>query len=425
MTILRAGSAQADITPNWSLTLAGFAVRDHASEGVHRPLRVRAVVLQSESADGERARTVIVSADLLFWAAEYVDLFKDDISAIADVSPSQILLSATHTHSGPQTSAELSSSIGVLDPRFHDRLRDGVRRVVSAAIDQLEPVTMTRWVGEHDLGFNRRPQFNPAGSIDRTLTVLRLDRDDGSASTMLVHYTCHPTIYQGYQLSGEYCGVAMSELEDRFSATCLFLQGCCGDINPDINRDGIQARGGLDVIDREGLALADAVSDLVSDHGEELEIISLKSVQQSIDLPYDALPDLADLRLLAETKGYMGEWSRWLLGHPERMEPSIALQMQRHDLAAGCSLVAMNGEVCVDYGLFIRAMSGGTTLLLGYANGMTGYIPTAAIIAEGGYEAGDSIPYFYLPAPFAPEVEAILKQGLTDLIGHPTGVEKA
>ncbi len=337
----------------------------------------------------------------------------------------QILLSATHTHSGPQTSAELSSSIGVLDPQFHDRLRDGVRRVVSAAVDQLEPVTMTRWVGEHDLGFNRRPQFNPGGSVDRMLTVLRLDRAGGSASTLLVHYACHPTIYQGYQLSSEYCGVAMSELEDRFGATCLFLQGCCGDINPDINRDGVQARGELDVIDREGLALADAVSDLVSDHGEELEVRSLRSLQQSIDLPFDVLPDPAELRLLAETQGHMGEWSRWLLDHPERMVPSIVMQMQRHDLAAGCSLVAMNGEVCVDYGLYVRAISGGTTLPLGYANGMTGYIPTAAIIAEGGYEAGDSIPYFYLPAPFVPEVESMLKQGLTDLIGNSTGVENA
>ncbi|MEJ7838758.1 MAG: neutral/alkaline non-lysosomal ceramidase N-terminal domain-containing protein, partial [Thermomicrobiales bacterium] len=215
MTILRAGSAQADITPDWPLTMAGFAVRDHASEGVHHPLRVRAVVLESETPESTPARTVIVSADVLFWAAEFVDLFKDDICAIAHVLPGQILLSATHTHSGPQTSGELSSSIGVLDPRFHDRLRDGVRNAVTAAIDQLEPVTMSRWVGEHDLGFNRRPQFNPNGSVDRTLTVLRLDRDDGSPSTMLVHYACHPTIYQGYQLSSEYCGVAMNELEHR------------------------------------------------------------------------------------------------------------------------------------------------------------------------------------------------------------------
>jgi hypothetical protein len=233
---------------------------------------------------------------------------------------------------------------------------------------------------------------------------------------MLVHYTCHPTIYQGYFISAEYCGVAMTELEERTGATSIFLQGCCGDINGDINRDGVQARGDESVVVREGLLLADAVSRLLETDGETLNPIALRSVNTSIDLPFAQLPTIEELEAGKDEAGASGEWRRGLLENRERLVPAIPLQLRRLDLAEACSLLAMDGEICVEYGLHVRAESGGTILPLGYANGMTGYVPTARIIKEGGYEAGDSILYFGLPAPFSPEVEPLLRGAISAMI---------
>jgi hypothetical protein len=49
--------------------------------------------------------------------------------------------------------------------------------------------------------------------------------------------------------------------------------------------------------------------------------------------------------------------------------------------------------------LYIKQLSQGGTLPLGYSNGMVGYVPTAAQIAEGGYEGDSSSVSFGLPAP--------------------------
>ena len=420
MTMLRAGAATVDITPDWSISMAGFGLRDHSSEGVAHPLHLRLVVLESESETGETSRVAIASADFLWWGAEYVDFFRTEISLITGAPTGSILLTASHTHSGPQTSS-IPNGIGLFDQNFHDLLAAAVNQAATEAVAKLEPVTISRFAGNHDLAFNRRYRFNPNGPVDRELIVIRFDRLDGTPASLLVHYTCHPTIYQGYQLSSEYCGVAMSALEAELGATSLFLQGCCGDINPDLNRDGVQVRGGTDVVEREGALFARSVSNLIESGGELLEPIPLQSIESIVDLPYSALPTIDELEAGKDESGAIGEWRRGLLEHPERLSPSIPLHLQRLDLARDCSLLTMNGEICVEYGQHVREISGGSVLPLGYANGMTGYVPTARIIEEGGYEAGESIPYFGLPAPFAPEVEPILKNALSELIAEDTG----
>jgi len=41
----------------------------------------------------------------------------------------------------------------------------------------------------------------------------------------------------------------------------------------------------------------------------------------------------------------------------------------------------------------------------GYSNDVFGYIPSARVLKEGGYEADGSVVFYDLPAPFAPSVE--------------------
>jgi hypothetical protein len=413
VTMLRIGSASAEITPDWPLTLAGFAARTGPSQGVSQPLRVRVSVLESTGDNGQVRRAVVAVADMLWWGPHQVPTLRAEIAAVTGAPEANILLSATHTHSGPQASTRASATIGVADPRFLDLLRAQTLAAATEAAANLEPVTVSRFRGTHSLGFNRRYDFNPDGPEDPALTVLRFDRPDGQPAALWVHYTCHPVITQEPLVSGEFCGVAMDRLEARLGATALYLQGCCGDINPRMGDEKRTVRGTNADVERIGGELADAVESLLaSGNPEPLDPTPIMAVHRDLDLPFAALPTEGELRAQAGEPGVYGELARALLDHPEWLAPSIPLHMQRLDVADGLSLLAMNGEVVVEYGIRIREASAGAVLPMGYANGMTGYVPTARIIAEGGYEAGEARPYFLLPAPFDPAVEAVMDEAI-------------
>jgi hypothetical protein len=70
------------------------------------------------------------------------------------------------------------------------------------------------------------------------------------------------------------------------------------------------------------------------------------------------------------------------------------------------TIVALGGEVVVDYDLRIKSEYPGEPLIVaGYSNDVMCYIPSAHVLREGGYEANESMIYYGQPGPFAGDVE--------------------
>jgi hypothetical protein len=400
---MRIGTARVDITPDWSLPLAGFASRTRPSEGVAHPLHVRIALLESNG-----TRALIASADLLNWGPEPLPGWRKAIAAEFDVPADSILFSATHSHSGPQTNGWHAAATGVLDPRFIDLLGERLRAGVREANASIEQVSIARGRGEHGIAMHRRTivegkaiaRPNPDGPVDREVTVIAFRRPDGSLKAALTHYTCHPVLSAQYLLSGEFTGDAMNRVEERTGATSLYLQGCCGDINP-----GTLGGSGLAEIPRRGAALADAVLGILAGDRVELAPVPLTVRWDSVELPFKHQATTDELREESTKDGVRGQWGRAFLEHPERIAASATLTLQRLDIAEGQALLAMNGEVCVDYGLQIKSVSRGTVLPVAYSNGMIGYIPTAEQVDQGGYEADESSRYYLLPGRFSREID--------------------
>ena len=80
------------------------------------------------------------------------------------------------------------------------------------------------------------------------------------------------------------------------------------------------------------------------------------------------------------------------------------------------SLVALSGDVVVDYALAIKRKYGSGTWVAGCTDSVFGYVPSARVLQEGGYEGGEAMLYFWRPGPFADTVEATVLNGVDALM---------
>ena len=99
----------------------------------------------------------------------------------------------------------------------------------------------------------------PQAPIDPSVGVIRVDDLDGRPISIVFSFGCHPVIIgpRSQAASSDYPGAARRLIEDVIGGTALFLQACGGNINP---RYGIGFEVDCrDVKDREGAVLAGAV----------------------------------------------------------------------------------------------------------------------------------------------------------------------
>ena len=90
--------------------------------------------------------------------------------------------------------------------------------------------------------------------------------------------------------------------------------------------------------------------------------------------------------------------------YPYYAEQAIALGDQ-------LTILALSGEVVVDYAIRLQHELGGegkTLWVSAYANDVVGYIPSARVLEEGGYEAGEAFYGSIWPAPLAVDIESIV-----------------
>src|SRR5512140_2750769 len=95
---MKVGTAQLEITPEVGIDLAGFAIRPQPSTEILDPLWVRALYLE----DGPE-RLLWLHSDLLALEQALADRWRHQLEAESGVPWSRVLISTTHTHSGPAT----------------------------------------------------------------------------------------------------------------------------------------------------------------------------------------------------------------------------------------------------------------------------------------------------------------------------------
>ena len=80
--------------------------------------------------------------------------------------------------------------------------------------------------------------------------------------------------------------------------------------------------------------------------------------------------------------------------------------MQAVAFGRDLTLLALGGEVVVDYALRVKKEYGAKKIIIaGYSNDVMSYIPSLRVLKEGGYEAADSMIYYGQPGPYDEDAE--------------------
>jgi neutral ceramidase len=237
---------------------------------------------------------------------------------------------------------------------------------------------------------------------------------DQKLRAVVFGYACHNTSLGNYQINGDWAGFAMEALEkENAGAVALFVQGAGADSNP-------LPRRTVELTMRHSETMAAAVREVL---GSRMKPVSgpLRAAYDLVELPFQAAPSRAELQArLAGKNPAKQRNARWLLAmldRGEKIRTSYPDPVQVWEFEGGPLLLALGGELAVDYALRFKAKYGwATTWVAGYSNDVFGYVPSVRVLKEGGYEGGDALYYRPYPGPFAPAVEELIAGKVDELV---------
>jgi hypothetical protein len=283
MTV-RAGVARVDITPTWPVMQGGFGQRTSPSVGVLDPVVASALWLENET-----TAVLVVTADLIAVPAQVARPVVDRLVDGTGLTPDQILLSASHTHSGPLPYGAPDAP-GVAE--YSAFLVDRLVEVGCSAAEAPVSCTVGSGVGEVDVFVNRRTRGVP-NLVDRRVPVLAV-RDAGTDRVLAVLFGagCHPVTlgWENHLISSDYPGAARRRIEDAVAgATALFVNTTEANVIPATspNTDALDPRGyrggSADDAETIGRTIADEVLRVLPDI-ETSSDVRLGSVRRTLQL---------------------------------------------------------------------------------------------------------------------------------------------
>ncbi len=403
---LRAGAARRSIVPPFPTRMAGFFDRHEKFTGVHAPIHARALVC-----DNGTTRLAVVTVDMIGVTGELVATCRERIEKQTGIPGGNVLISASHTHSGPSGFQRVSHYGHDFDAPLLDFLIKEITQTVVDAHANLAPAQVGFRSGRLDDATRNRQQNNGT-VIDPEVGVLKVTQAGSrKVIAVLFNFTGHPVILgeRNLRISGEYPGYAETTVEDVLGGVAMFTQGACGDVT--VHRSGDPY---LEV-ERLGRVLAGEViktAEMIRPTSDARLYSRFQPVEvqpRKLPTPPDAEKQLADAKKAYADAKAAGA-PRSAVGRLERDADSAQTTMMMARFAAQkpavfqeaghmsvhvvqiapLVLVGVPGEMFVEYALEMKQRARQTKdrsmMLVGYANDYLGYIVTPRAKHTGGYE---------------------------------------
>ncbi|WP_064197658.1 MULTISPECIES: neutral/alkaline non-lysosomal ceramidase N-terminal domain-containing protein [Emticicia] len=217
---LKVGAAKIDITPELSELPSGFL-------GIYDRIHSRAIVIADQN------KTVaLVTLDVGAIPNEMAKSLLEKIATQTGIPTTNIMLTATHTHSVP---------FRIGGEAFEAKVVNSVKQ----AKDKLQPAKIGYGEGVSYINVNRNiidpktrrwwegPNYD--GPSDKTVAVVTFETLDGKPIAVHYNYAMHAvTVGMLDMVSGDAPGTTSKYIEDTFDdkIVAVWSTGACGDQNP-------------------------------------------------------------------------------------------------------------------------------------------------------------------------------------------------
>jgi len=430
---LKIGLTVSNITPPVGARLMGYAERVGGSTAVADELILQTVAFQH----GE-TRSLLVAADLIGLAEYFYDGITREFQARFGIPPQNVLLIASHNHSGPVIPYSFMD-VGKADQDYLNRLEATILSDAALALSRLDGnYRLTQTAARVTFGINRRlPNANgeiemlpnPAAPRDEQALILQFADTASPRRLVLFNYACHADTLGSASnvITAEFPGAARRVIEAALPDTAaIYLPGCEAEINPNVTDERGEFYGTYQDVLRLGAELGESVTAALSVSPPASLNPQLDCRLTEVSLPLGKIPPLEHFQKMAVTDytnrpPWEPDWAafaRFFLEDPEiRFKPEVPVRLTAWRFAENVTLLGIGAEASVEYGLQIQRMFAGQTILpVCYANGVVAYLSTRQQILEGGYEVELGNVWCNHPAPFAPESEQVLLDGIRDFL---------
>ncbi len=409
------GVAKVDITPSFSVPLAGYGGATRMSQQVLHPIWVKALAIKDETG----AVAVLVTSDLVGLSPTMVDTIAGRAMQTHSLQRDRLILNYSHNHSCPVTADvlwlyyDLSASEAEARDRYTQWLYDRYAEVIAAAIADLAPSDLSFEQGLAGFAVNRR-RSRPGsrglgGQVDHDVPVL-VARSSGNLKAIVFGYSCHTTSLSGKSINGDYAGFAQLQLEQEFEGcVALFVQNCGGDANPLPRMMTTDDPAAIALSRTYGEILAISVRQVI--HGNMKPLTGpLKTVIGKTELEFQPGPTREQLESrLPRESGMPKRETEHLLRLFEAdgaLPGKVDYPIQVWRFGPELTLIALTGETVVDYSLRFKGTYGwDSTWVAGYNNDLLSYVPSLRVLREGGYEGTTGIYEYGHRAPYTDSVE--------------------
>ncbi len=401
----RVGFSQVNITPPIGVLLSGYD-NFRQSKGIHDELFGRILII-----DNKDELLCFIQMDILCVENYFVEKIYDKVKYLG-IKKNNIIVGATHTHSGPKgVSDNINGIFKGLESVFGDYnkelVEDYVRKLaegVKFALDNREKCEIQIGVSHvYDVCTERH---NTEFPWDTGLFTMEFLLSNGK-KILMYNFACHPTIMnqENLYITADLPSGVLKYLEDSYDMV-IFTNGSAGDISTRFTRK----ESSFNEVDRLGENLASAIKSSlenpiykgtinklkVKSYNLDLEIKDIDSVENAEKILYELKRKVeeakkegispGDLRLIESE--YEGACTN--LRFAKYIDKMDKLSIEINIIKINdWNFITIPGELFSSLGKKIKET--GKNIILGYTNGYYLYFADKKSFDSKYYEASSSI----------------------------------